>query len=133
MVKGEFDRMLKKGMGGSDVRDMQILLNSLDYDCGTADGIFGAKTVTAVKAFQEAEGLKVDGIAGPETLERIAFRAAIVPEQALPQPSDPVQPELPEDDDKHDTPQTPVALTYEKALSLRDALRKALQIIEDAL
>lgn len=77
LVKGDFSRMLKKGMSGSDVRDMQIMLNSLGYDCGTADGIFGNKTVDAVKAFQTAEGLAVDGIAGQKTLETLAARAAV--------------------------------------------------------
>lgn len=76
LTKGDFNRMLKKGSNGTDVRDMQIMLNSLGYDCGTADGIFGNKTVTAVKAFQAAEGLTVDGIAGPKTLEILAMRAA---------------------------------------------------------
>lgn len=77
LVKGDFSRMLKKGMSGADVRDMQIMLNALGYDCGTADGIFGNKTVNAVKAFQTAEGLTVDGIAGQKTLETLAARAAV--------------------------------------------------------
>lgn len=77
LTKGDFSRMLKKGMSGADVRDMQIMLNSLGYDCGTADGIFGNKTVNAVKAFQTAEGLAVDGIAGQKTLETLAARAAV--------------------------------------------------------
>lgn len=72
LVKGDFDRMLKKGMQGDDVRDLQILLNSLGYDCGTADGIFGAKTEAAVKAFQTAYGLMPDGIAGKDTLAKLA-------------------------------------------------------------
>lgn len=71
LVKGDFNRMLKKGMSGDDVRDMQILLNSLGYECGTADGIFGAKTQTAVKAFQTDHGLTADGIAGQQTLEAL--------------------------------------------------------------
>lgn len=77
LVKGEFDRMLKKGMSGDDVRDMQILLNSLGYDCGTADGKYGNKTEAAVKAFQENNGLLADGIAGPQTLDAIKKAADI--------------------------------------------------------
>jgi peptidoglycan hydrolase-like protein with peptidoglycan-binding domain len=53
------------------------MLNSIGYDCGTADGIFGNKTVNAVKALQTAEGLTVDGIAGQKTLETLAARAAV--------------------------------------------------------
>ena len=79
LTKGDFQRMLKKGSSGADVRDMQIMLNSLGYNCGTADGIFGNKTVEAVKAFQSAEGLTVDGIAGQQTLETLAARAAVDP------------------------------------------------------
>lgn len=115
-------RTLKKGSQGEDVRALQTMLNGIGYSCGSADGIYGDKTVAAVKRFQEDHGLKVDGIAGPDTQTRLAAAAA-----------DPDIPELPEDDDQHETPETPVALTYAKALALRDALRKALDIIEDAL
>lgn len=91
LVKGDFQRMLKKGMSGSDVRDMQIMLNSLGYDCGTADGIYGNKTVQAVKAFQAAEGLTVDGIAGQDTLTHLAMRAAVAP---APEPAPEPEPDL---------------------------------------
>jgi len=37
-----------------------------------ADGIFGPKTEAAVKQFQGSHGLVVDGIAGPETLAKLA-------------------------------------------------------------
>ena len=84
LVKGDFTRMLKKGMKGEDVRTMQVYLNALGYNCGTADGIFGNKTVEAVKAFQEAEGLTVDGIAGTQTLETLAARAASKPQPIRP-------------------------------------------------
>ena len=127
LTKGDFQRMLKKGFQGADVRDMQIMLNSLGYDCGTADGIFGNKTVTAVKAFQQAEGLTVDGIAGIKTLETLAARAAVVP---APGPS---QDELPEDDDEHETPQTLVPMTYAAALGLRNLLQKAIDELDKVL
>ena len=81
----------------------------------------------AVKAFQEAEGLVVDGIAGPETLDRLAFRAAIVPAP------DPTQPELPEDDDEFDEPTTLVPLTHAKALRVLALLKEAAAILEEAL
>lgn len=84
LVKGDFTRMLKKGMKGEDVRTMQVYLNALGYNCGTADGIFGNKTVEAVKAFQSAEGLTVDGIAGTQTLEMLAARAASKPQPIQP-------------------------------------------------
>ena len=71
-------------MKGEDVRTMQVYLNALGYNCGTADGIFGNKTVEAVKAFQSAEGLTVDGIAGTQTLETLAARAASKPQPIRP-------------------------------------------------
>jgi len=84
LVKGDFTRMLKKGMKGEDVRTMQVYLNALGYNCGTADGIFGNKTVEAVKAFQSAEGLTVDGIAGQQTLDILSARAASEPQPIQP-------------------------------------------------
>lgn len=53
-------------------KTLQANLNKLGYDCGTVDGIIGAKTKAAIKALQKATGLDVDGIAGPKTLAKIA-------------------------------------------------------------
>ena len=39
---------------GEDVRELQVGLNTLGFDCGAADGIFGKKTDAAVRAFQAA-------------------------------------------------------------------------------
>lgn len=63
-------RTLRKGCKGEDVRALQILLIGRGYSCGPdgADGIFGADTEKAVRAYQKAEKLTVDGIAGPETM-----------------------------------------------------------------
>lgn len=58
---------LKKGSRGESVKELQEQLNSLGYDCGTADGIFGNKTDVAVRYFQTDNGLKADGIVGGQT------------------------------------------------------------------
>ena len=58
---------VKKGSRGETVKQLQTLLNQKGYACGAADGIFGAKTDVAVRAFQKAKGLSVDGICGPKT------------------------------------------------------------------
>ena len=61
------DGNLKKGSKGDAVRTMQTMLIACGYDCGStgADGDFGKNTDAAVRAFQTAAGLAVDGIYGP--------------------------------------------------------------------
>lgn len=56
-------RLLAKGMEGNDVRMLQELLLELGYALPKygADGQFGAETEAALKAFQRAEKLEVDG------------------------------------------------------------------------
>ena len=53
------------------IRQIQCLLAYLGYDPGTIDGAYGPKTRVAVQAFQQAEGLDPDGIAGPQTQARL--------------------------------------------------------------
>ena len=60
--------VLKKGATGSDVKELQAKLIELGYLKGTADGVYGSKTVAAVKAFQQANKLSADGVAGEKTL-----------------------------------------------------------------
>ena len=64
------DRILSNGMDGEDVKELQTMLITLDYDCGAwgADGEFGDATEQAVERFQTAHGCMVDGEVGPETL-----------------------------------------------------------------
>lgn len=63
-------RLIKQGTKGDDVEELQALLIAAGYSCGKAgaDGICGKDTVAAIKKFQKAAGLTVDGIAGPLTL-----------------------------------------------------------------
>lgn len=49
------------------VSGYQARLNNLSYDCGAVDGVDGPKTQSAIKAYQAANELSVDGIAGPNT------------------------------------------------------------------
>ena len=64
-------RLLKRGCEGDDVGELQTALNKLGYNCGEVDGDFGKQTEAAVKAFQLAHELEVDGKVGPATLARI--------------------------------------------------------------
>lgn len=56
---------------GADVVTLQGALNVLGFACGQPDGIFGAFTERAVAEFQANVGLRVDGIAGPDTVRAI--------------------------------------------------------------
>ena len=51
------------------VRTIQDVLIKKGYLKGKSTGYCGTDTVAAVKAFQKAEGLTVDGQAGTKTLE----------------------------------------------------------------
>ena len=62
-----FNRILRKGCKGDDVKYLQLLLNEYGDDL-KEDGDFGAKTYNAVKDFQRKNRLKVDGIAGKNTI-----------------------------------------------------------------
>ena len=58
----------KYGSRGSEVRTIQDKLKRWGYYTGSVDGIYGSLTVSAVKKFQQKNGLTVDGIAGTKTL-----------------------------------------------------------------
>ena len=60
---------LKLGSEGPDVKRLQQRLKNLGYYTGSVDGDFGAGTETAVRDFQAAHGLGVDGKAGKRTQE----------------------------------------------------------------
>ncbi len=56
------------------VKQLQEKLNSLGYDCGNADGIFGSKTEKAVEQFQKVNNLTVDGVVGVRTWAKLDDR-----------------------------------------------------------
>ena len=60
----------------ADVNRVQTLLAELGYDPGPVDGRSGQRTVTAVKAFQQREGLNVDGRLTESLLAALVARAA---------------------------------------------------------
>jgi peptidoglycan hydrolase-like protein with peptidoglycan-binding domain len=66
------DGTLELGEGGPAVLALQQRLVGLGYWIGSADGNYGQLTRQAVMAFQKAEGLGRDGVAGPMTQGRLA-------------------------------------------------------------
>lgn len=63
----ETQPVLRRGAKGAAVSDLQRRLASAKFSPGTIDGDFGARTESAVRAFQASRGLIVDGIVGPAT------------------------------------------------------------------
>ena len=65
-------RKLYQGCSGTDVKRLQQDLISMGYlASGEDDGRFGPITYASVVAFQEANGLTADGVAGTKTLNKI--------------------------------------------------------------
>ncbi|MBL3665162.1 peptidoglycan-binding protein [Streptomyces sp. M2CJ-2] len=60
-------RTFAKGMVGSEVKEIQCLLNSNYHFTLDTDGKFGTATDTAVRAVQRCSVLTVDGQVGPRT------------------------------------------------------------------
>ena len=59
--------VLKSGSTGALVRTVQTKLKNWGYYTGTVDGVYGPKTVAAVKYFQQKNGLTQDGVVGAKT------------------------------------------------------------------
>lgn len=64
--------ILKRGMAGAPVKRLQEKLGI------GADGIFGGGTKQAVMDYQKANGLAVDGIAGPDTFTAMGLQELVL-------------------------------------------------------
>lgn len=62
---------LRNGSTGTAVKTLQERLKKLGYYTGSVDGKYGDGTEAAVKAFQEANGLSADGVAGTRTINKL--------------------------------------------------------------
>ena len=63
----------KQGSTGSTVSQIQTKLKNWGYYGGSVDGIYGSRTVSAVKSFQKKNGLAVDGVCGSKTLAALGI------------------------------------------------------------
>ena len=67
------EALSKYGSRGNEVSQIQEKLKRWGYYTGNVDGVYGSKTVSAVKQFQKKNGLTVDGIAGQKTLSAMGI------------------------------------------------------------
>ncbi|GED72227.1 spore cortex-lytic enzyme [Brevibacillus reuszeri] len=63
--------LLQRGSENGDVWDLQYRLQILGFYQGSLDGSYGSNTYQAVRKFQSAYGLKVDGIVGNQTWSKL--------------------------------------------------------------
>lgn len=106
--------LLKYGSRGSEVKKLQEALNNAGYQLDT-DGIYGNKTQSAVKKYQKANGLSVDGIVGDATWG--ALNKASTPT------TDPTEPETKVDESLTNPEET---TKTEDATATKDALQAIL-------
>lgn len=74
----DLDGVVRRGEHGAGVRILQDMLNQLGYPDAqgrplSTDGDFGDRTLQALLAFQRANALKADGVAGPLTMEALRY------------------------------------------------------------
>ena len=69
----EVEALSKYGSRGDEVRQIQEKLKRWGYYKGNIDGVYGSKTLEAVKSFQRKNGLTVDGVAGTKTLNAMGI------------------------------------------------------------
>lgn len=73
---------LRVGARGQAVADLQRRLTAAGFDPGGVDGSFGPRTLAAVRAYQAARGLEVDGVVGPQTWGSLRGASAPTPPPA---------------------------------------------------
>ncbi|MEK4028947.1 MULTISPECIES: spore cortex-lytic enzyme [Bacillaceae] len=64
-------QVIQKGASGDDVIELQARLQYIGYYKGKIDGVYGWGTYWAVRNFQEAFGLPIDGLVGGTTKNKL--------------------------------------------------------------
>lgn len=83
--------LIRYGDRGEEVRELQAGLNAAGFAVDGArlaeDGIFGVKTLAALEALQQAAGIRVDGVYGPDSAGALVeyLAAGSHPAQSMPQ------------------------------------------------
>ncbi|MFX3623507.1 MAG: spore cortex-lytic enzyme [Ectobacillus sp.] len=65
------NQVIQRGAVGEDVIELQSRLQYIGFYKGKIDGVFGWNTYWALRNFQSAFGMKVDGIAGEQTKQKL--------------------------------------------------------------
>ena len=68
---------LERNDRGPAVTDLQTRLAAAGFSPGTADGIFGARTESAVRSYQSSRGIEVDGVVGQNTWAQLNGAPAV--------------------------------------------------------
>ena len=71
------ENIIQNGSNGKTVSSIQTQLKRLNYYAGSVDGVFGNQTEAAVRAFQQASQLPVDGKVGTQELAALAYRQPV--------------------------------------------------------
>jgi L,D-transpeptidase ErfK/SrfK len=78
LYASRFLRVMNPLMDGPDVKAVQVSLTKLGYYKGSVNSKFDQSTADAVKSFQRAVGLRVDGIVGPDTWNALGLSVGTV-------------------------------------------------------
>ena len=76
------ENIIQNGSSGETVSSLQSQLKRLNYYTGSVDGVFGNQTEAAVRAFQQASQLPVDGKVGTQELAALNYSQPVATVQA---------------------------------------------------
>ena len=75
MAQTAWAEVYQKGSTGATVTEIQKRLKNWGYYSGDVDGVYGSRTIDAVRLFQCKNGLHVDGICGKATLAALGINS----------------------------------------------------------